>query len=140
MNYVFLYAFVVMHNHIHVIIQCTPDCPPKDWVRVFKTSTAQLIIRQYKVESNQVTLKKLAAMVTRSDKQEYKVWEDGYLPKNVVAPTFLKQKLTYLHNNPLQTHWQLADTPEGYFWSSARYYLKGEPAVIPVKDVRSLLI
>ena len=140
MNQVQLYAFVVMPNHIHVIIQCPLDCPPKDWVRAFKTGTARLIVRQYQVENNEAALKKLAALVTRPEKQEYKVWEDGYLPKNVFTPAFLEQKLTYLHHNPMQPQWQLADAPETYAWSSARYYLKGEPAIIRVEDVRELLL
>lgn len=140
MNHVSLYAFVVMPNHIHVIIQCPRDFPPKDWVRAFKTSTAQLIVRLYQVEQNQAALEFLAAMVTRPDKQKYKVWEDGYLPKSIFAPAFLLQKLTYTHNNPVQLHWQLADTPEDYAWSSARYYLKEETCIIPIQDVGELLI
>ena len=140
MNHVQLYAFVVMPNHIHVIIQCPMDCPPKDWVRAFKTGTAQLIVRLYQVEGNQAALKKLAALVTRPEKQVYKVWEDGYLPKNIFTSAFLAQKLTYLHHNPLQPHWQLVSAPEDYVWSSARYYLKGEAAIIPIADIRELLI
>jgi putative transposase len=139
-NEVSLYAFVVMPNHIHAIVQCPQDFPPKDWARVFKTSAAQLIIRQYHVEQNQAALDFLAAMVSRPDKQKYKVWEDGYLPKSVVTPAFLEQKVTYIHNNPVQPHWQLADVPEHYAWSSARYYLADEPCIIPVQDVRALLV
>ncbi len=140
MNQVQLYAFVVMPNHIHVIIQCPADCPPKEWARAFKTSTAQLIIRHYRVEGNQAALDQLAAMVTRPEKQAFKVWEDGYLAKSVVTPAFLKQKLAYLHHNPLQPHWQLAAAPEDYVWSSARYYLKDESVIIPIKDVGELLV
>ena len=139
MNHVDLYAFVVMPNHVHVIIQCPEDCPPKDWARAFKTSTSQLIVRLYQAEQNQAALDHLASMVTRPDKQSYKVWEDSYLPKSIVTPDFLKQKLTYTHNNPVQPHWQLAGRPEDYAWSSARFYLLDEPAMIVVKDARDLL-
>ena len=140
MNHTYLYAFVVMPNHIHTIIQCPADSPPADWTRAFKTSTAQLIIRLYQVEQNHKAIESLTALVTRPKKQQYKVWEDGYLAKNVVTPNFLEQKLTYIHNNPVQPHWQLADTPEDYPWSSARYYLTEEPCIIPVRDTRELLI
>ena len=40
LNHVELYAFVVMPNHIHLIIQCPPDFPPKDWARAFKSSAS----------------------------------------------------------------------------------------------------
>ena len=79
-------------------------------------------------------------MVTRPKKQQYKVWEDGYLAKAVFMPDFLEQKLDYVHNNPVQPHWGLSDAPEGYVWSSAGYYLGGRPALIPLKDARELLV
>ena len=68
------------------------------------------------------------------------MWEDGYLSKSIVTPDFLVQKLTYVHNNPVQPNWHLVDVPEAYVWSSARFYLENEPCIIPVQDVRKLLI
>ncbi|MBS1525632.1 MAG: hypothetical protein JST19_08280 [Bacteroidetes bacterium] len=35
------------------------------------------------------------------------------------------QKLDYIHNNPLQERWRLADLPENYKYSSARFYERG---------------
>jgi len=34
----------------------------------------------------------------------------------------LHQKLDYIHNNPLQEKWKLANTPQEYNFSSANYY------------------
>jgi len=114
MNNVSLYAFVVMPNHIHIMIKCPATCPFKDWVRAFKASTAQLLVRSCQVRGDNAMLKKMEAAVTRPKKQRYKVWEDGYLAKSVFSPKFLRQKMTYIHNNPVQAHWQLAETPEAY--------------------------
>jgi len=36
------------------------------------------------------------------------------------------QKLEYIHNNPLQEHWNLAKNPIDYEYSSARFYETGE--------------
>ncbi len=139
MNQVQLFAFVLMPNHVHVIIQCPPDCPLANWARAFKTLAAQLIVRHYQVEDNRQALDALAALVTRPKKQVYKVWEDGYLAKSIATPSFLEQKLTYIHNNPVQPHWHLVDEPEDYGWSSARTYLAEEPCLIPIRDARELL-
>ncbi len=139
MNRVQLFAFVVMPNHIHVIIQCPLDCPPARWVRAYKTSASQLIIRLHSVQKNRRALESLAALVTRPKKQRYKVWEDGYLAKSVITPEFCVEKMEYIHSNPVQAQWQLADSPEEYPWSSARYYARGEPCVIPVQDIQELL-
>jgi hypothetical protein len=48
---------------------------------------------------------------------------------------FLRQKMDYIHHNPCQPHWALAERPEEYAWSSARYYLLAKPAVIAVDDI-----
>lgn len=138
MNHVQLYAYVIMPNHIHVIIQCPETCPPKDWARAYKTSVARLLINLYQVEQNQKSLDFFAAKVARPEKQQYKVWEDSYLSKSVFTPDFLRQKLDYIHYNPLQPHWALVETAEAYPWSSARYYLLGEPGLIPVQNVWGL--
>ena len=39
---------------------------------------------------------------------------------------FLIQKLEYMHENPLSKKWNLADTPESYPHSSARFYEMNE--------------
>jgi putative transposase len=139
MNKVQLYCFVLMPNHLHVIVQCPPTCPPADWVRAFKASTSQLIARSYRVEQDRETLQTLRSLVTRPSRYQYKVWEDGYLAKTVVTAGFCSEKMEYIHNNPVQPHWCLADAPEDYRWSTACYYVRGEPCVIPVRDARELL-
>lgn len=133
-----LYAFVIMPNHVHLLIQCVADKPLKDVLRDFKANMTRLIVRQYQVERNESALAWLRQAVTRPDKQEFKLWEDGYNAKEVVSPEFLRQKLEYIHNNPLQSHWQLAERAEDYMWSSARFYLCNEPALIPLADAREL--
>ncbi len=76
--------------------------------------------------------------VTRPEKQQYKVWEDGYNAKDVFSPDFLLQNMEYTHNNPIQPHWRLAEHAEDYIWSSARFYLLDEPALIPLSDAQEL--
>lgn len=36
-----------------------------------------------------------------------------------------QQKLEYVHINPLHARWNLADRPENYYCSSARFYETG---------------
>jgi putative transposase len=135
-----LYAFVIMPNHLHLIIQCPPHKPLKDCVRDYKKHVSDRLIRQYRAEDNQSALDFLASRVTRPDRQTYKVWEDGYVAKDVFSPEFLRQKVEYIHNNPCQPHWSLAAQPAEYMWSSARFYLTDRPAIIPVRDVRELML
>ena len=38
----------------------------------------------------------------------------------------LRQKLDYMHYNPLQPHWELASDAVSYPFSSCKYYEEGE--------------
>ena len=134
-----LYAFTIMPNHVHFIMRCRAADPLAAVVRDFRANSARLIVRHYCAEHNQRALDFLAQAVTRPAKQQYKVWQDDYLAKDVFSPGFLLQKMEYIHNNPLQPHWQLVERPEDYAWSSARFYLTDEPCIIPIDDARKLL-
>ncbi len=140
MNKTSLYAFVIMPNHVHILLQCVESAPLRTWARAFKSAAARLIVRHYQVEGNKAVLETLGATVKRAEKQQYKVWEDGYLAKDIFTPGVLAQKLDYIHNNPLQPHWRLVDGAADYVWSSAGYYLENRPALIPICDVRALLV
>ena len=134
-----LYVFVIMPNHIHIIIQCRVEDSLSDVIRDLKKHIADRLIRHYRAEGKQSVLDLLASAVARSDKQRYKVWEDGYNAKDVFSSEFLRQKMTYSHNNPCQPHWRLAECPENYVWSSARFYLLEKPAIIPLDNANFLL-
>ena len=134
-----LYAFVIMPNHIHLIIQCRADDSLAACLRDLKKHIADRLIRHYRAEGNQPALDFLASAVTQSDKQRHKVWEDGYNAKEVFSPKFLRQKMVYIHNNPCQPHWNLVEHPEAYSWSSARFYLLEETAIIPLDNADYLL-
>ncbi len=133
-----LHAFVIMPNHVHLIVRCSPGHPVSDVVRDFKKHTSKRVIAIYKAEGNDQALAFLRQAVARPDKQTYAVWENDYQAKAVFSPPFLWQKMNYIHQNPLQPHWQLAERPEDYLWSSARFYLLDQPAIIPLSDARLL--
>jgi putative transposase len=135
-----LNAFVVMPNHLHAILQCSAEDPLADVVRDLKKHIADRMIRHYQGEDNQRVLGLLASVADRSSTVGYKVWEDGYNAKDVFSPEFLRQKMTYLHDNPCQAHWRLVERPSDYVWSSARFYLLEQRAVIPIDNASHLLI
>jgi REP element-mobilizing transposase RayT len=134
-----LYCFVIMPNHVHFIVRCHPSHPIQDVVRDFKKFTAKKIIAQCKGEGNTRVLDFLKTSVRRFEKQTYAVWEDEYMARDVYSPNFLKQKMDYIHNNPLQPHWNLVENAEDYLWSSARFYLLDQPVAIAIDDARVLL-
>jgi len=134
-----LFAFVVMPNHIHLIIKLSREYTLSDMMRDFKRHTARQIIRQLHAENKTDSLDVLQRL-NKDKRQDFKVWEDGYDARDVFSIEFLEQKIDYIHYNPCQPHWNLAELPEDYPWSSARFYVADKSAVIPVDDVRDLFI
>ena len=41
---------------------------------------------------------------------------------DLITEKFFKRKLEYVHNNPCQPHWNLAQHPTEYRYSTASYY------------------
>ena len=135
-----LFTFVIMPNHLHFIAQCREGHTASDVVREFKKATSNLVLRQYEAERNHEILSFFAAAVKPGQDQQHAVWEADYQAKNVFSAEFLRQKLEYVHWNPVQPHWCSVETPEEYIWSSARFYLTGERALIPLSDAQDLLV
>jgi REP element-mobilizing transposase RayT len=134
-----LFVFVVMPNHIHLICKFSREHPLSDVMRDFKRHTARQVIRQLMAEELTEKLGILQSL-NQDNRQEYKVWEGGFDARDIFSQDFLSQKMEYIHHNPCQQQWNLANTPEEYPWSSARYYVSGKPSVIPVDDVRDLFV
>jgi hypothetical protein len=57
----------------------------------------------------------------------------------VLSHKFLRQKLEYIHDNPLRCVDLHLRSRDDYELSSARYYDLGLPAVIPLDDVQDWL-
>ena len=135
-----LYAFVIMPNHIHLLVRFLPPFTLSDVMRDFKKYTSKQIIRHCRGEDYKEFLTHFREAAHSNLKQKYKVWEEGYDARDVFSFPFLQQKLDYIHNNPCQPHWGLVERPKNYRWSSARFYLLNVPAIIPLDDLREFLV
>jgi putative transposase len=138
-HWINLYAFVIMPNHIHLMVRFFPGYQLPGVMRDFKKFTSKQIFHSFEEHSDQEVLGFLSRAAQSSPKQTFKVWEDDYDARNVFSSDFLWQKLEYIHHNPCRPQWKLAKKPEEYAWSSARYYITGQHSIILVDDVRDIL-
>ena len=116
---ILLYGFVIMPNHIHLIWQKRENIRQSDVQRDFLKYTAQQI--KFDLQQNHpAVLEKFRVNV--KDRQ-YQLWEHRPLSISLWSRRVFEQKLDYIHQNPVQEKWKLADLPENYSYSSARYYL-----------------
>jgi hypothetical protein len=61
----------------------------------------------------------------------YQIWERRPKWIEIKNNMILKQKLDYIHKNPVSINWNLADNEFEYIWSSARSYETGDVKEYP---------
>ena len=64
-------------------------------------------------------------------KRNYKVWQDEYHPQVIYTDRVCRQKLEYMHNNPVRKGF--VQKPECWLYSSARNYVLGNDSVLKVE-------
>lgn len=113
-----------MSNHIHLLCKATKGFVLSDVIRDFKKFTSKRIIKTIIDDSESRRewmldyFKKSCEHLKRE--QTYKVWQDGYHAELIYSNKFIKQKVEYIHNNPVKD--KIVVLPEDYYFSSARNY------------------
>jgi len=125
-----LLGYVIMPDHVHLMLWPQKEATVSDFMRDFKTFTAKRIIRQAQVEQKQDWLTHFEQAGKETGRSDNKVWQDSYWDLNLVSDKFLRQKLNYIHRNPLRSG--LVDNPEDYPYSSYRSYVFGEEWFIEI--------
>jgi REP element-mobilizing transposase RayT len=122
-----LYGYVFLENHIHLIVQA--DNLAEELPR-FKSFTARKLI-DYFEDCKAERLLTQMAFFRKEHKQDrdYQCWEEGSHPQLISTEEILRQKLEYMHQNPVKRGY--VDEAVHWRYSSARNYA-GLPGMIPV--------
>ncbi len=113
---IWLYGFVIMPNHIHLMWRRQDDWIERSTEQIFLKFTAQQIKFQI-LDTNSQELELYRS--TQRDRQ-YHFWERRPFKATMYNRRVATQKLTYMHRNPVKAG--LCKTPEEYKYSSYRYY------------------
>ncbi|MEI6707625.1 MAG: transposase [Methylococcales bacterium] len=122
-----IYGYVILENHLHLVVQ-SEDLLAE--LPLFKSYTARQLIDHLK-ECHAERLLKQMAFFCKSHKhdREYQCWEEGSHPQLIQNEEMLRQKLDYIHFNPVKRGY--VDKPEHWRYSSARNYA-GMEGLMPV--------
>ncbi|MEQ6122697.1 transposase [Pseudotenacibaculum sp. MALMAid0570] len=119
-----IYAYCLMSSHLHMLCRASEKEPLSNIMRDFKKFTSKKIIKtilEYPESRREWMLDYfMQACAHLKRKQQYKVWQDGYHAEHVFSNKFIKQKIHYIHNNPVVE--KIVSLPEDYVFSSARNY------------------
>jgi len=122
-----VYGYVILENHLHMIVESRKlavELPR------FKSFTARKLI-DLLTECHAEHLLQQLAFFRKAHKldRDYQLWEEGSHPQIIEKEEVLRQKLEYIHQNPVKRGY--VDEAEHWRYSSARNYA-GLEGLIPV--------
>jgi putative transposase len=88
-----------------------------------------------KRETAQVLLD-LFRKIGQYNRQNYKIWLPEDEPEAIISPDFMRQKLNYIHNNPVTKGFVIR--PEEYPFSSARNYILDDDSLFEIKRIEPI--
>ena len=120
-------AFVIMPNHVHVLIYLTNfDINLNTLLSNGKRFMAYELVKRLINNQENILLNKLSGACSEKEKakgQKHKVFEPSFDAKEIYSLEFLNQKLDYIHHNPVSGKWNLAREYTDYIHSSAAFYI-----------------
>jgi REP element-mobilizing transposase RayT len=127
-----IFAYVIMDNHIHLVVAGEPL---SDIIKEFNSYTAREIVRLAREDDKSWLLNQLQFHKhDHKTNSHHQVWQEGFHPKQAYSEEVLRQKVEYLHHNPVRAG--LVARAEDWFYSSARNYA-GLPGALEI-DVLEL--
>jgi len=131
-----IYGYVIMTNHVHLMAASSSGAL-SDTIRDFKKFTAYKILEavQQEPESRRDRLLHRFAWNAASPQRnhQYQVWTHENHAVAISSQTFFKQKLDYMHQNPVRAGW--VEQEEDWLDSSAGYLLgKRKISAVPLSD------
>lgn len=125
-----LLGYVIMPDHIHLLIWPKDAHVITDFMRDFKRFTSGRITRQAKLEGKIDWIEKFEEAGKETGRADYKVWQDSFWEQNIYTQKFLEQKLNYIHMNPVRAG--IVAEPSKFPYSSYRNYEFDDNTLIEV--------
>ena len=114
-----IFSYVILENHLHFIAQS--DDIGKS-MQKFKSYTAYELLKLLQKNNAQILLKQLAFhKKAHRTESTYQVWEEGFHPKLIISDSMMKEKIEYIHHNPVKRGY--IEEAEHWRYSSARDYM-----------------
>jgi len=119
-----LYAWCIMSNHVHLIIGTRGE-EMQNILRDMKRHTSKQLLKAIENNPHESRTEWMLWMFKRAGKrnpnnEKYQFWQQHNNPIELFPPEMTRQKLDYVHNNPVEAGF--VEQPWEYLYSSARNY------------------
>lgn len=120
-----IFAWVIMSNHIHLIISCKDGYQLSDILRDFKKYTASQVVNAIEQTPRESRKNWLLWLLKKDGAITF--WQNDNHAEEITSESFFKTKLDYIHNNPVRAG--MVYKEEEYPYSSARAYYGGDALI-----------
>jgi REP-associated tyrosine transposase len=121
-----LVGYVVMPDHVHLLISEPKQGTPSDAVQVLK----QRVSRELRGKERLSSSEQLGCGCSHTEQSPLRFWQSRFFDFNVWSRAKLKEKLGYMHRNPVKNG--LVEDPKDWAWSSYMYYAHGEQGLVSI--------
>ena len=130
-----IHAYVIMTNHVHMVISRNAGVLLEDIMRDMKKFTSYTIIAAIKnnqAESHREWLLELfgKAGQENSNNTTYQFWQQDNHPILCGSPEVLKEKINYIHQNPVRAGF--VEKAEDWIYSSAGDYILNRRGLVEI--------
>ena len=125
-----IYAYVILENHFHMICQSTDLSKT---MQSLKRHTSSSILRQLEYDQKDwiLNLMKFYKKQHKRDSQ-HQLWQEGFHPKQIVSDDMFRQKVEYIHYNPVKRGY--VELSEHWLYSSAGIIISGKTGPIAIES------
>lgn len=131
-----LYAYCIMPSHVHFIFRDSNENPVA-LLRDFKKHTSKQLLKAIAENLEESRKEWLLWMFEHAGKKKgnvskYQFWQHHNKPIELWSTPVIKQKLDYIHNNPVESGF--VTEPTEWKYSSARNYA-GDHRVFEIDEI-----
>jgi putative transposase len=123
-----LVRYVVMPNHVHLLMGELPRGTPSLVLKVLKQRVSRDLRKRKRGPAGQM---KLSFMTGGGALPRF--WQPSFYDFNVWSAKKVNEKLEYMPMNPVKRG--LVERPAQWSWSSYSFYARGEPGLVPIDVV-----
>lgn len=120
-NKIKIYSYVIMPNHMHIVWEMLEQNGKKMPHASFNKWTSSQFLSDLKAHHPKV----LTKFIENTKERNHRFWQRDALAILMDSREKIERKIEYIHCNPLNEKWNLAEFPEKYRWSSAEFYNTG---------------
>lgn len=125
-----LIGYVLMPDHVHAIVNNSVNTISK-WLHRVRGNSARRVLAWLRDERHLMSLKKLQLANRQKRRHTHAVWQKDPSVIDLWSHKFVRQKLNYLHLNPVRAG--LCAHPADWKWSSYRAYFPHKAGEVPIE-------